>query len=113
MMKRDEVQVANSSPMCKNSSHKEGGPSKDLEVAAKVKEDKFKRLWFNSFLGISNTSKKKQIIEVTKHDVSRGAMESTTRRIEGLNERIASRSRFLMLERMRALSDMPDTLLHS
>ena len=62
---------------------------------------------------ISKTSKKKQIIEVTKHDVSRGAMESTTRRIEGLNERIASRSRFLMLERMRALSDMPDTLLHS
>ena len=88
MMKTDEVQLANSSPICKTSSHKEGGPSKDLEVPAKVKEDKFKRLWFNSFLGISNTSKKKQIIEITKHDVSRGAMESTTRRIEGLNERI-------------------------
>ena len=113
MMKTDEVQLANSSPICKTSSHKEGGPSKDLKVPAKIKEDKSKPLWSNSILGISKTSKKKQIIEVTKHDVSRGAMESTTRRIEGLNERIASRSRFLMLERMRALSDMPDTLLHS
>ena len=67
MMKRDEVQVANSSPMCKNSSHKEGGPSKDLKVPAKIKEDKSKPLWSNSILGISKTSKK-QIIEVTCQD---------------------------------------------
>ena len=49
-MKTDEVQLANSSPICKTSSRKEGGPSKNLEVPAKVKEDNSKRLWFN-FLG--------------------------------------------------------------
>ena len=52
-----------------------------MKGPAKVKEDKSERLWSNSILGISKTSKKKQLIEVTKHDVS------TTRRFEGPNEK--------------------------
>jgi hypothetical protein len=60
---------------------------KDLKLLHKGKEDKSRQQCSNAISGISKSSKQRKLIEVSKHDITRGSAESTNKKLHGIKEK--------------------------